>query len=71
MTLYALVITDENTEECCRLLDLKKIPDRLLKNNYWIVWRNKGSARAIPHVVFRERYTIIGHQDEKILVERI
>lgn len=66
----AIVIDSENIERCKELLRVDNIADRLIEKTNWLLWVND-SAWTLPHVVFRDRYTVIGHGDGHLIVERV
>ena len=68
-----MLIDPENIKRCEKLLNVPQIGERLVTNPTWILWTNDDvpTAWTLPHVIFRDRYTIVGQADECLIAERI
>jgi hypothetical protein len=69
----AIVVDPDNVERCKELLHVAHIPQRALDEPTWIVWGNElwPEVRLLPHAIFRDKYTIVGHDEEYMIAERI
>jgi hypothetical protein len=76
MTTYKAMIPDpENRKECAEILGVKDISERACEEWHWVVWDPSmsimGYKALLPHVVFRDRFTVVEHRGDYYLVERI
>lgn len=71
--LKAIVVDPENLYRCRELLNVHNIPQRAIEEPTWIVWGNEEwpEVRLLPHAIFRDRYTVVNHQDDYMVVEKI
>lgn len=65
-----MIIDPDNIDRCKALLRVDNIADRLIEKTNWILWVND-SAWTLPHVVFKNRYTIVGHEEDCLIAERL
>jgi hypothetical protein len=74
--LNTMVIDQENLPRVAKLLGFVAphlLPERFLLTPTWIIWTKGESPTAwtLPHVVFKDRYAIVGTQEDHMLCERI
>jgi hypothetical protein len=71
--LKALIVNSDNLEACKELLHVAHIPERALDEVTWIVWGDElwPEVRLLPHIIFQDRYNVIGPDGDDYLVEPI
>ena len=71
--LKAIVVDPENIERCRELLNVYHIPQRAIEEPTWLVWGSEDwpEVRLLPHAIFRDRYVILDHREDYMLVEKL
>jgi hypothetical protein len=69
----AMMITEENLEEVRDLVGFRNIPEVWIHRGFMILWTQTETPTSwtLPFRFFRDRYNIIEHKDNRVLVERI
>ena len=75
MTTYKAMIADpENRKQCAEILGVPDIPERACEEWHWVIWDSSfsnGYKALLPHVVFKDKFTVIEHRGDYYLIERI
>jgi hypothetical protein len=74
--LNTMIIDQENLPHVAKLLGFQAphlLPERFLYNPTWIIWTNGEDPNVwtLPHIIFRDRYDIVGTQEDHLLCERV
>jgi len=70
--LKAMIIDLENLDRCKKLLRVDNLATRLYETTNWLIWTgDEDRAWTLPHVVFRDRYTVVGHAEDCLIIDRI
>lgn len=69
----AMLITEENSPTCKRLLGVNNLPMRHVETPTWIIWTfgHDPTAWTLPQAIFTDRYTVVEVREHISIVERI
>jgi hypothetical protein len=70
----AMLIDEDNQEQCKNLLNTLTLPTHYTLRRTWIVWTEVDGvveAKALPYCVFKEKYTTIAWTENFYIVESI
>jgi hypothetical protein len=70
--LKAMIIDEENLDRCRKLLGVDNIATYLYESYWWIVWApDESRAWTMPHAKFQNVYTVVGHAEDCLIIDRI
>lgn len=69
----AMLIEEDTLDKVRELLGFHNIPTHMIERTTWVLWTQTEipTAWTLPHVMFKNRYSVVDRTGEHLLVERI
>lgn len=70
----AMIMSEENEAKCREILGEPNIARHCIEEFWWIVWGDEDGVESrgiMPHAVFSDKFQVVGHVLDYMIVEEI